>query len=128
MGQWNIQALKAAGLCAVVVLAATLGGSGGMLGTGLLAQAQQAPKPTAPVKAKPRAEEVERWRQTIVRAQRPEKACFVAKYPATAWTKVPCGRPPKGVFLARKGPPSIKLVGQGTGGGDDVAQSAGLIK
>jgi hypothetical protein len=101
--------MKAAGLCALVALAATLAVRGGVL-----AQVQQAPKPTVPVEApmppveapkpphsvkpKPSAEELERWRQTIVRTPRPEKGCFIADYPATAWTKVSCGKPPKKTY------------------------------
>lgn len=115
MGPWQLQALKTAGLCAMFTLPEM----------GSLAQAQQAPKPpvsveapkaTSPVKPKPTAEELERWRQTIVRPQRPEKGCFVVEYPATAWSKTPCGKPPKVAFL----PSNVTPIGQGN---DDVAES-----
>lgn len=116
MGAWHIQALKTAGLCAIF----------GLFGMGLLVQAQQAPKPpvsaeapkaTSPVKPKPNTEELERWRRTIVHTQPPEKACFVAEYPATAWTKVTCGKSPGRPYRPVKRP-SSRL---GADAGDDTA-------
>jgi hypothetical protein len=94
--------MKAPGLCAMVAVAA---------GMGLLACTQQAPKP--PVKPMPSAEELERWRRTILHTQRPEKGCFTSEYPATAWTKVSCGKPPTAPHLLARGPGSIKVVGNG---------------
>jgi len=103
--------MKAAGLCALVALAATLAGRGEVL-----AQVQQAPKPTVPVEApkppvaaeapkpKPSAQELKRWRQSMVHAPPPEGTCFVAEYPATAWTNVPCGKPPKNLTHQLGGP------------------------
>jgi hypothetical protein len=105
--------MKAAGLCGIVLVAA---------GTGLLAQTQQAPKApvsaeavasTAPVKPGPTAAELARWRQTIVHTQRPQGGCFTSEYPATAWTKVACGKPPPTPRLPARGPSAIRLVGYG---------------
>ena len=123
MGAWHIQALKTAALCAIFILS----------GMGSLAQARQAPKPPATVKApepsssvkpKPRAEELERWRQTIVHTPLPEKACFVVEYPETIWTKVPCAKPPKVAHRPSRRPGSIKLGGANS---DDAAQVLGHI-
>ena len=103
--------MKVAGLCALVALAATLAGR-----AEVLAQGQQAPKPAVPVEApkppvaaeapkpKPSAQELKRWRQTMVHAPPPEGTCFVAEYPATAWTNAPCGKPPKNVTHQLGGP------------------------
>jgi hypothetical protein len=111
---WSFQLLKMAGLCATFAL----------LGISPLAQAQQepkapvaaeAPKPGTAVMPKPSAEELARWRKTIVHTTRPEKACFVADYPATAWTKIPCGKPPNVKF---------QLAG---GTGDESATVSGHI-
>jgi hypothetical protein len=110
-------AIRTVGIC-VVLAAATLG-------TGLAAtspvsasdqppQTQPTPKPKAaqgiePTKAPPKvkpgpsADELERWRQAIVHTKRPKKACFTAKYPATAWAEVPCVTPPNTPFLPARG-------------------------
>jgi hypothetical protein len=127
-----VRALKAAGLCATVALIVALAGGSGVSGIGLAAQAQEAPKPpeaahtSKPTVSKPppSAQELEQWRRTIVHTKRLEKACFTAEYPATTWTKVPCGKPPKSRFLPAKGPRPEKAVGGGT---DDFAQPSGNI-
>jgi hypothetical protein len=117
--------LKAARFCAVIALAGLASavlGVGGAAGIGGQAQAQQAPMPErsnqatkAPVAAqpKPSADELERWRQTIVHTKRPKKACFTAEYPAMAWTEVPCTKPPKTPFVRAKGRRPL-TVGNGT--------------
>jgi hypothetical protein len=105
------KALKAAQFCAVVIIVGL---------AGALAQqapnpdvSKQAPKTSVAAQPKPSAEELERWRQGIVHTKRPKKACFTAQYPATTWTEVPCGKPPKGPFLpAKRGtPPRSRIVG-----------------
>lgn len=53
------------------------------------AQGNQATKAPPKVNPGPSANELETWRQAIVHTKRPRKACFTAKYPATAWTEVP---------------------------------------
>jgi len=72
MGARYVQALKTASLCAIFALS----------GMGLLAQAQEAPKPPVAARPKPSTEELERWRRMIVHTERPKKACFTAQYPA----------------------------------------------
>jgi hypothetical protein len=95
---WLALALKSPRFWAAIAvagLATALAGSGGAAEVGAQAQPHKAPNP--PVAAQPNlsAEELERWRRTIVHTKRPKKACFTAQYPATAWTEVPCGKPPK---------------------------------
>ena len=126
-----VRAFNAVGLGAIVALIAALAGGSGMSEIGRAAQAREAPKPpeaanTSPTVSKPppSAQELERWRGTIVHTKRLEKACFTAEYPATTWTKVPCGKPPKSLFLPAKGPRPEKAVGGGT---DDFAQASGNI-
>jgi hypothetical protein len=98
-------------------------------GVGAQAQSEQAPNPPQGTQAakppegatpKPSADELERWRQAIVHTKRPKKACFTAQYPATTWTEVSCGKPPKALFLPAKGPRPL-VVGNGT---DFSAQAA----
>jgi hypothetical protein len=126
-----VRAFNAVGLGAIVALIAALAGGSGMSEIGRAAQAREAPKPpeaanTSPTVSKPppSAQELERWRGTIVHTKRLEKACFTAEYPATTWTKVPCGKPPKSLFLPAKGPRPEKAVGGWT---DDFAQASGNI-
>ncbi|MGD0366538.1 MAG: hypothetical protein ABSA94_03715 [Acidobacteriaceae bacterium] len=89
------------------------------------AQQNGAPKaPPARVNPGPSADELERWRQAIVHTRRPSKACFTAKYPATAWTEVPCVQPPNTPFLPARG-----LRPQTVGNGLDFSAdpASGLI-
>ncbi len=125
VGLW--QAIRMVGICGVLGAAAW---STGIAATNRAsapkepAQVHPTPKPKAAqgnetTKAPPRANpapsanQLERWRQTIVRTKRPRKACFTAKYPATTWTEVPCVRPPQIPFLRARGVRPLN-VGNGT--------------
>lgn len=109
--QWCALVLKAARFSTVMVMAGLV--------SALAQQAPkpeestQAPKPSVAAQAKPSAEELERWRRTIVHTQRPKKACFTAEYPAAAWTEVPCTKPPNIPFVRAKGARPL-TVGNGT--------------
>jgi len=94
---------------AALLLTLTAAGCGG--GTNVVSTGS-----TAATNPKPDAGQLKGWRQTIAHTPRPEKACFVAEYPATVWTKVPCGEPPKTLFL----PDGVIHVGQAY---DNAAQS-----
>jgi hypothetical protein len=109
--------IKTARFCAVIAMAGLVSALVSRVGQ---TRAQQEPTQPVAQKPKPSADELERWRQTIVHTKRPKKACFTAEYPATTWTEVPCGKPPKGPFLPAGGPRSLK-VGNGT---DFAAQAA----
>jgi len=84
---------------------------------GAPAVSEQAPdsqaKPPAAVRPEPSADELERWRQTIVHTKRPKKACFTAEYPAAVWTEVQCTTPPNIPFVGVKGRRPL-AVGNGT--------------
>jgi hypothetical protein len=127
-----LQTIRMLGVCAVLTMVAC---STGLAASDEPPQMHPAPKPEtaqgnqatkAPPKVNPTpsANELESWRQAIVHTKRPRKACFTAKYPATAWTEVPCIKPPNTPFLRARGiRPST--VGNGT---DFSAQPAsGLI-
>jgi hypothetical protein len=116
-----LQALKIAGVGAIFALS----------GVGLPARAQQGARPpvgasgsSVSVNPKPGAKELERWRQTIVQTRRPKKGCFTAQYPATAWSEVPCAKPPNIPLLPRNRP--RHLVGNLAG--DAVAVVSGTIQ
>lgn len=123
--QWCALVLKAAGFCAVIVIAGLAGAQTNLSGAPQVsqqAQAQparrpddsnQAPKSSVAAQPKPSADELERWRRTIVHTQRPKKACFTAEYPAAAWTEVPCVKPPNIPFGRAKGVRPL-TVGNGT--------------
>jgi hypothetical protein len=68
------------------------------------AQLNAAPSSAGSAKTLPSAVELERWRQSILHTKRPKKACFAATFPASAWTEVPCTKPPKAPFSPAKGP------------------------
>ena len=108
-------AIRTVSIC-VLSVAATLGTA--LAATSPLpapdepAQTQPTPKPksaqppkTPPARMNPgpTADELERWRQAIIHTRRPKKACFTAKYPATAWAEVPCVTPPNTPFLPARG-------------------------
>jgi hypothetical protein len=120
-------ALRTVHSCAVITIAAIV--TCWAAGVGAQAQSVQAPEPPQGTQAakppegatpKPSADELERWRQAIAHTNRPKKSCFTAQYPATTWTEVPCGKPPKALFLPAKGPRPL-VVGNGT---DFSAQAA----
>jgi hypothetical protein len=129
MGRWQIHAFRNAGIFALLAMATAV------TGREAAAQAQQPLKPPAAVQAaeptnlvkpKPSAEEFARWRQTIAHTPPPEKTCFTAKYPATTWTKVPCGTPANVAHLPAMRPGSVKLGGNAPAG-DNILTAAGLI-
>ena len=106
-----LQTMRMLGVCAVLT---TVAWSTGLAASDEPPQMHPAPKPEteqrnqatkAPPKVNPRpsANELETWRQAIVHTKRPRKACFTAKYPATAWTEVPCIKPPNTPFLRARG-------------------------
>lgn len=114
---WSRRTLgrKAARFCVLIAVAGLVTAPGGVTGQ-LHAQqkkpgeSNQIPKtpgvanPKTPAaQPKPSPEELERWRQTIVHTKRPKKACLTAEYPATAWTEVPCMKPPNIPFGRAKG-------------------------
>jgi hypothetical protein len=118
-------ALRTLRFCAVITIAALVTWPATMSraeGVGAQAQSVEAPKPLQGTQAakppegatpKVSADELERWRQAILHTKRPKKACYTAQYPATTWTEVPCGKPPKTPLLPAKGPRPL-IVGSGT--------------
>ena len=112
--------LRTVRFCAVITLTALVTCSAAISRAARIgAQASQAPKPAEAAVPKPNPDELEGWRQTIVHTKRPKKACYTAQYPATTWTEVPCGKPPKVKFLPAQTP---QIVG-GHGGADVSAQA-----
>ena len=54
-------------------------------------------------KRRPAAEELERWRKTLLKAPRPKKACYSVTYPDTEWHEVACKTPPNKPYPPRHG-------------------------
>jgi hypothetical protein len=70
----------------------------------------------------------ESWRGNIVRTAVPEKGCFYASYPSTAWTKVACTVAPDRPYVPRKSSVAQTSVAQTVGNGNDyAAQVSGTI-
>jgi hypothetical protein len=88
------------------------------------AQGNQAAKAPPKLNPTPSADQLESWRQAIVHTKRPRKACFTAKYPATAWTEVPCIKPPNTPFLHARG---IRPSTVGNGTDFSAEPASGLI-
>lgn len=88
------------------------------------AEGNEAIKGPPKVNPGPSANELETWRQAIVHTKRPRKGCFTAKYPATAWTEVPCIKPPNTPFLRAKG---IRPLNVGNGTDFSAQPASGLI-
>jgi hypothetical protein len=88
------------------------------------AEGNEAIKAPPKVNPGPSANELETWRQAIVHTKRPRKACLTAKYPATAWTEVPCIKPPNTPFLRAKG---IRPLNVGNGTDFSAQPASGLI-
>ena len=52
---------------------------------------------------RPAAEELERWRKTLLKASRPKKACYTVTYPDTQWHEIACKTPPDKPYPPRHG-------------------------
>jgi hypothetical protein len=116
-GSLSALALGAARLCAVGVVLAHFGtGRGAEINEPT--QARQA-SVSHVLKANPAAADMERWRETIVHMKRPKKSCFVAHYPDTNWTEIPCAKPPNIAFLRAKGARPLTV-----GNGNDLSAQA----
>ena len=68
--------------------------------------------PRNPASRKPTPEELENWRQAILKLPRP-KGCFTATYPEQQWREVHCTAPPHKLLLPRSIRPEI-VGGAGT--------------
>jgi von Willebrand factor type D domain len=62
----------------------------------------------------------ENWRKTILRIQRPKKACFVATYPETQWREMACKKAPNRPYPPKHG--IRPELGGGGAGADFSAQ------
>lgn len=80
------------------------------------AQVQPAQAPASSVPTPQTAAKIESWREAIVHTKRPKKSCFVAHYPDTTWTEMPCGAPPNTTSGPARGPRPLTV-----GGGNDLS-------
>jgi len=86
------------------------------------------PQPAAVAAAeKPTAAQLETWRQTMVKAPRPNKACYAATYPDTQWHEVTCGPKPTKLYPPRPGTGILPEIVGGPNGVDYLAQVTGNI-
>jgi len=73
------------------------------------------------------AAKAEVWRKAMVRTARPEKKCYTATYPDTAWHEVACKVPPH-VMLPPQHGPKPSIVGGGGNGSDYVIETTQPIQ
>lgn len=66
-----------------------------------------------PAATRPTFESQEAWRAFMAQVPMPQKGCFTATYPDTAWHEVPCTTAPKLPFPPARGPRS-NIIGDGT--------------
>jgi hypothetical protein len=78
--------------------------------------------PRNPEGRKPTPEELENWRQAILKTPRP-KGCFTARYPEQQWREVHCKTPPHKLYLPR----TIRTEIVGGAGTDFTADVTGHI-
>ena len=77
--------------------------------------------PRTPEYHKPSKEELESWRQSILKIPQPNGGCFTAEYPEKEWRPVACKKPPNKLYLPKT------LVQQVGNGPDFSATVTGLI-
>ena len=66
--------------------------------------------PRRPEYRKPTAEELENWRQAILKTPQPSNGCFTAKYPEERWREVTCKTPSDKLYLPKT---LVEQVGNG---------------
>ena len=102
----------------------------GLLGSATAAEPETSPEtprstesaiPRTPEHHKPTPEQLEDWRQSIVKTPQPNAGCFRAEYPDKEWRSVPCKKPPNKLYLPKT------LVQQVGNGPDFSATVTGLI-
>ena len=76
--------------------------------------------PRKPEYRKPTPEELENWRQSILKTPQPSNGCFTAEYPEKQWREVACKTPSHKLYL----PKTVAQVGNGP---DFTATVTGLI-
>jgi hypothetical protein len=70
--------------------------------------------PRRPVGPRPTAEELETWRQKILKTPQPRNGCFTAAYPDEQWHEVACTTPSHKLYLPKHGQgTSVEQVGNG---------------
>jgi hypothetical protein len=66
--------------------------------------------PRQPEYQKPTAEELENWRQAILKIPQPRNGCFTANYPEEHWREVACKKPSDKLYLPKT---LVEQVGNG---------------
>ena len=77
--------------------------------------------PRPPASERPTSEELENWRQAILKTPQPRNGCFTANYPERQWREVACKTPSRKLYLPKT------LVRQVGNGPDFTAAVSGRI-